>query len=391
MGEQFVNIEEMRAAASRRLPRPLYDLVEGAADDEVTARRNRAAWDDYSLVPHVLRDVSVRSQETTLFGLRLSTPVVLAPTGLLQMFSRDGDRAAARAAVTRGTAFTMSTVSMTTLEEVAKVGGERLWFQLYVLRNRDATEGLVRRAIAAGVQTLFVTVDVPTAGNRERDVRNGLSFPFKVKGRSVAHVAMRPGWAYRYFTGPRLTLANMATPVAASRHNPAAVTVAVSSQFNPALTWDDISWLRSIWPGNLVIKGLMTGADAKRACDVGADGVVVSNHGGRQLGSAPATVEALPEVVDAVGGQVPVLVDGGVRRGTDVVKAIALGASAVLIGRPYLYGLAAGGQSGVERVLDIYRDEIDRALALSGQTDVAALDPELVRSVAKGARPPGDR
>jgi L-lactate dehydrogenase (cytochrome) len=384
MGKQFVNVEDVRAAARRRLPRPLYDLVEGAADDEVTARRNRDAWDAYALVPHVLRDVSVRSQQIDLFGLRLKTPVVLAPTGLLQLFSRDGDRAAARAAVTRGTAFTMSTVSMTTLEEVAKVGNERLWFQLYVLRDRKATADLVSRAIAAGVQTLIVTVDVPTAGNRERDVRNGLSLPFRIKGRSVAHVAMRPSWAYRYFTGPPLTLANMPTPVAASRHNPAAVTVAVSSQFNPALTWDDISWLRSIWPGNLVVKGLMTGDDATRAREVGADGVVVSNHGGRQLGSAPATLDALTEVVEAVGSAVPVLVDGGVRRGTDVVKAVALGASAVLVGRPYLYGLAADGQAGVERVLDIYRDEIDRALALSGQANLAALDPGVIRRVSAG-------
>lgn len=376
---RFVNLEDVRRVARRRLPRPLFDLVEGSADDEVTARRNRAAWERYALVPFVLRDVAERSQEVELFGLRLATPVVLAPTGLLQMFSRDGDRAAARAAASREVAFTMSTVSMTALEDVAAVGGKRLWFQLYVLRDRAATTSIVRRAADTGVETLFVTVDVPVGGNRERDVRNGFSMPFRVTRRTVAGIARRPRWAWQYLTGPSLELVNMATPVPASKYHPAVVTEAVTSLFNPALTWSDIAWLRSIWPGTLVIKGIMRAEDAAQAREAGADGVVVSNHGGRQLGSAPATADVLPEVLAAVYPDLPVLVDGGIRRGTDILKALALGARAVLVGRPYLYGLAAAGQSGVEAVVDILHRELDSALALSGQGSVADLDSGLLR------------
>jgi isopentenyl diphosphate isomerase/L-lactate dehydrogenase-like FMN-dependent dehydrogenase len=378
---RFVNLEDVRRVARGRLPKPLFDLVEGSADDEVTVRRNLAAWDRYALVPFVLRDVEERSQEVELFGVRLATPVILAPTGLLQLFSRDGDRAAARAAVEREVAFTMSTVSMTSLEDVAAVGGDRLWFQLYVLRDRAATATLVHRAADAGVETLFVTVDVPVGGNRERDVRNGFSVPFRVTSRTIAGIARRPRWAWQYLTGPPLELANIATPGPASKHNPAVVTEAVTSQFNPALTWSDLAWLRSIWPGTLVVKGIMSARDAAQAVEIGADGVVVSNHGGRQLGSAPATADVLPEVVAEVGPDLPVLVDGGIRRGTDVLKALALGARAVLVGRPYLFGLSAAGQAGVESVIDILHRELDRALALSGQRSVVDLESGLLRKV----------
>jgi L-lactate dehydrogenase (cytochrome) len=373
----LITIEDLRRKASRRLPRAVFDFIDGGAEDELTLRRNHSAFEQITFRPRVLVDTRQRNQSTTVLGQSLKSPLILAPTGLCGMAAPRGEILAARASLNSGVIFTLSSMSAVTIEETARVVPGRHWFQLYVWRDRRLTQSLVERAAAAGYRAMVVTVDVPVLGQRERDLRNGATIPQRVTLRNAFDTLRRPGWLLGMVRNPRIDFVNVA------RHDggrgPLALGPFVNSQFDPSVTWSDLAWFRSIWPGPLVLKGIMSAEDARRAVDHGVDAIVVSNHGGRQLDSLPAAIEVLPEVADAVGANIEVLFDGGIRRGTDVLKALSLGARGCMIGRPYLYGLGAAGQAGVERAVSILRAEIDRAQALLGRPTLADLDRRTVR------------
>ena len=375
-----VTIDDLRRLARRRLPRAVYDFIEGGSGDELTVTRNRAAFERLLFEPRVLVDVSKRDQSTVVLGERVETPVILSPTGMAGLSWPKGEVAAARGAHDAGTIYTLSTHSSCSIEEVAAGAPGPLWFQLYVWQNRDLTRSFVDRARAAGYRALLLTVDVQVVSRRERDLRNGFTIPPRVTLRNVVDTLRRVGWVRRVLMGqPRLTLANLVGAPGAPRTDIVTLAGVANRQVDASIAWADLAWFRSLWSGPLLLKGVMTVADARKALEHGVDGVVVSNHGGRQLDGTRATIEALPEIADAVGHRMEVLLDGGVRRGADVVRALALGAKAVMVGRPYLYGLASGGQSGVRRALEIFTREIDHVLALSGVPRVADLEPSLVR------------
>jgi isopentenyl diphosphate isomerase/L-lactate dehydrogenase-like FMN-dependent dehydrogenase len=372
------SIRELRTAARRRIPRPVFDFIDGGAEDERTLCANSSDFGRLTFRPNALVDVSVRDQRTTVLGEPVASPVLLGPCGLARLAHRDGELAAARAAAEFGTVFALSTASSISIERVAAAGPGPRWFQLYVWTDRDATRQLVERARRAEYQALCFTIDVPLSGQRERDLRNGMTIPPRPAPRTVLHWARHPRWVQQALLGDPITFGNFLGQAASN----SAVSLGslVNSQLNPSMCWDDLRWLRDLWDGPLVIKGIMSAADARRAVDLGADAVVVSNHGGRQLDGLPSTISVLPEVVAAVGVDADVYLDGGVRRGSDVVKALALGARACLVGRPWMYGLASGGQSGVSHALRILSAEIDRTLALIGVTCVADLTPDVLRN-----------
>jgi len=372
-------VEDLRRLARRRLPRAIFDFVEGGAGDEGTVARNRAAFERLLFEPRVLVDVSKREQATVVLGERVATPVLVSPTGMAGLCWPKGEVAAARGAHEAGTIYTLSTHSSCTIEEVAAGAPGPLWFQLYVWQNRELTRSFVDRARAAGYRALVLTVDVPVISRRERDLRNGFTVPPRITVGNAVDTLRRVGWMRRVLLGPRLTLGNLVGMPGAPRTDIVTMAGVANRQVDPSLTWADLAWFRSLWSGPLLLKGVLTVADAKKAVEHGVDGLVVSNHGGRQLDGARASVEALPDIVDAVGNRVEVLLDGGVRRGADVVRALALGARAVMVGRPYLYGLASGGTAGVRRVLEILHGEVDHALALTGVPKVGDLDRTVVR------------
>lgn len=352
-----LNLAEYEAEARARLPRMVYDYFAGAADDEVTLRSNRTAYEDIRLRPRVLVDVSRIDTRVELLGRTLPFPILLAPTAFQRLAHPDGELATARAARALDAPFVMAgTLSTTTVEDTAAAIGGPFWMQAYVYRDRALTEQLVHRARAAGCTALCLTVTFPVAGNRERDVRNGFALPPELD------MANFRGLDQARFPGTRGS----------------GLAAFVAHQFDPSLTWETVEWLREAAGIPVLLKGVVTADDARLAVEHGAAGIIVSNHGGRQLDTAEPTLHALPRVVEAVAGRVPVLVDGGVRRGTDVLKALALGATAVLIGRPYLWGLAVDGQAGVERVVRTLVAELERAMALTGRRSLAELDRELL-------------
>jgi len=373
-----VNIEDLRRRARRRLPKVVFDFIDGGAQDERTLAANRADFEAWELRPKLLVDVSRRSLETTVLGRAIALPVMLAPTGITGLATPQGELHAARAAEAAGTVYCLSTPATCCIEEVAAATTRPFWFQLYVMRDRGATRSLVQRAAAAKCGALVLTIDLAVQGRRERDVRNGFTVPPRVTARNVLEVLARPRWLLDLARGPRLTFANFVDETSAGggfidlgRH--------INAQFDQSVTWQDVDWLRSIFPGPLVIKGVLTAHDARLAVEHGAAAVIVSNHGARQLDGVASSIRALPEVVEAVGDRLEVYLDGGVRRGADVAKALALGARAVLVGRPYLYGLGALGPAGAARALEMLRDELDNCMALLGVPSVAALDSSFVR------------
>jgi L-lactate dehydrogenase (cytochrome) len=367
---------DYRELARRRLPRQLFDYVDGGAYDEATMRANVADLQAVLLRQVVMRDVSVREQGVEVLGQRLAMPIVLSPVGLGGMLAQRAEVQAARAAQAAGVPFVESTVSICSIEEVAKATKAPPWFQLYVMRDRGYAQDLLARAQAVGSPVLVLTVDLAVVGARHRDTRNATVGPASAwaKTRRALDLLSHPRWIRDVPLGGRpLTFGNLANAVPGSR-TPADFKDWVDSQFDPSVTWDDIAWVREHWNGRLVVKGVLDPDDARRAAEVGVDGVVVSNHGGRQLDAVPSTARALPEIVDAVGGDVEVLADGGVRTGLDVVKMLAMGARAVLIGRAWAWAVAARGEAGVRHVLEVMRADIDTALGLTGQTSVADLD-----------------
>jgi L-lactate dehydrogenase (cytochrome) len=376
LGVAPATINDYRELARRRLPRQLFDYIDGGAYEEATMRSNVADLGDVLLRQVVMRDVSVRDQRVEVLGERLALPVILAPVGLGGMFAPRAEVQAARAAEASGIAFVESTVSICSIEEVARATSRSPWFQLYVMRDRGYAEDLMARAHAVGAPVLVLTIDLAVVGARHRDTRNAIGGDPSTwaKVRRGLDIGSHPTWIRSTAIGGRpLTFGNLEKAVPDAR-SPTAFTDWVDHQFDPSVTWDDIAWVRQHWPGRLVVKGVLDPEDARRAVDAGVDGVVVSNHGGRQLDSVSSTARALPDVADAVGDQVEVLADGGIRTGLDVVKMVALGARAVLVGRAWAWAVAARGEAGVRHMLEVVKADIDVALALTGQTSIDGVD-----------------
>jgi L-lactate dehydrogenase (cytochrome) len=375
LGIAPATVSDYRELARRRLPRQLFDYVDGGAYDEATMRSNVRDLGQVLLRQVVMRDVSERDKSVEVLGQKLAMPVILAPVGLGGMMARRAEVQAARAAEAKKVPFVESTVSICPIEEVAQATSVPPWFQLYVMRDRSYAEDLMARAQAVGSPVLLLTIDLAVVGARHRDIRNGLGPADALgKARRALDLVSHPRWIRTVALGGRpLTFGNLEKAVPGAR-NPAAFKDWVDAQFDPSVTWDDIAWVREHWNGRLVVKGVLDPEDARRAADAGVDGIVVSNHGGRQLDSVPSTVRALPDVVDAVGDRVEVLADGGVRTGLDVVKMVALGARAVLIGRPWIWAAAARGEAGVRHILSVIKADMDVALALNGHTSIADVD-----------------
>jgi L-lactate dehydrogenase (cytochrome) len=379
----ITSIADLRAQARRRIPRAIFDYADGGAYDEVTLRHNRSALDALEFRQRVMIDLSKLSVATTVLGEPWSLPVAIAPTGLTGLFHQNGEIHGARAAQAVGVPFTLSTMSICSMEDVAAATGKPFWFQLYLMRDRSFNEELIARARAANCSALVLTVDLTVQGVRRRDVRNGLSIPPRLTLRNALDIATKPAWALGVLFGKRRTFGNLE---ARMKDTGGLLTLSqwIATQFDNSITWKDIAWVRERWPGKLIVKGILDAEDAQHACAAGVDALVVSNHGGRQLDSAPASITVLPEVVDTVDGRCEVLFDGGVQSGQDVLKALARGARACLIGKSFLYALAANGEAGVRQALGILRSELEVSMALSGVTDVTRVDGRVLRQPAAG-------
>jgi len=371
------NLAAMRELARRALPRPVFDFADGGAENEQTLRRNEAAFADVAFLPRPLNGVSDRDLAVTLFGKRLALPVMIGPTGLSGLFWPAGELAAARAAAAAGAAFCLSHGSTCTIEDLAAAGVAPRWMQVFIYRDRGLTREFVERAAASGYDALVLTTDNQLVGSRERDIRNGFTIPPKFSPLDILAMAAKLPWLIRMAkTLPTVTFANYTRP--GEKADIGTMAARLAGMLDPSLSWRDIDWLRGLWKGPFLLKGVLHPKEAAEAVARGVDGVIVSNHGGRQLDGASASFDALPGVVEATAGKIPVLLDGGVRRGGDVVKALALGASACLIARPHLFGLAVAGEAGVARVLEILRREIDRSMGLLGVSKISELGPDLI-------------
>ncbi|WP_323762246.1 alpha-hydroxy acid oxidase [Maricaulis sp.] len=374
--DQAHNIEALRHLARKRLPRMVFDYIDGGADDEITLGRNDRRYADYELNFRSLVDVSRIELETTVMGAPCRAPIIVSPTAAQRLFNpRAGEAAVARAAKAKGLVYCLSTLASTTIEDIAQHTDGPKWFQVYVWKDRALVEQAMERARTAGFTGLILTVDVPVAGNRERDHLNAFTIPPKISTRTVAQVLARPGYLWDMASSPPIQAANWADMDTGGM----GIIQFLDSQFDRTVTWADAKWMKEAWGGPFAVKGIARPDDARRCLDIGADAVWVSNHGGRQLDTAPATIDTLGDIVAAVAGQAEVILDGGIRRGTDIIKALALGATAVAVGRPYLFGLGAGGQPGVERALDILITALARDMALVGAARPRDLSPDFVR------------
>jgi L-lactate dehydrogenase (cytochrome) len=373
------SVDDYRRIARRRLPRGVFDYIDGGAEDERSLAHNVAAFARYEFQPRVLRDVSRLDTATTLFGRQMAMPLVLAPTGFTRIAQSQGELAVARAAGRAGIPCSLSTMGTRSIEDVAAVTDGDTWFQIYTWRDRGLLRELVQRAAAAGYTAVWLTVDTAMLGRRERDVRRGMTLPPKIGPGTIVDGALHPGWTWDFLRNEPITFANVVG--LSDEDGSTAVNLAehMKRQFDPALSWDDVEWLRSVWDGPIVLKGVQTVADAKQAVAAGVEGIGLSNHGGRQLDDAPAPIELVEPVRDEIGDGAAIICDGGVRRGSDIVKAIALGADAVSMGRPYLYALAAAGERGVDQLLGQLREGMERTMALCGVRTVAEIDRALVR------------
>ncbi|MBM5812527.1 MAG: alpha-hydroxy-acid oxidizing protein [Gammaproteobacteria bacterium] len=367
------NIADLRRLARRRLPAPMWHYLEGGADDEWTLRRNSSAFDDYQLVPRQLLDIGQIDLGTRVLSQELRLPFLLAPTGMSRLFHHEAEPAVARAAQRCGTLYALSTAATTRLEDIAALGGGPWMFQIYVFRDRGLTREFVERCRAARYHALCLTVDAQIAGNRERDRITGMTLPPRLTPRSLMSFLGHPRWALQLLRHPHFELANVAHRVDALSRSSTSLASYIAGQFDRNVTWKDVAWLAQQWPGPLVVKGLLSPADARRARESGATAIMISNHGGRQLDGTPAPIDCVGPIRDAIGDTLELIVDGGIRRGTHILKAIARGADACSIGRAYLYGLAAGGQAGVEHALGLLQAEVERDMALLGCRSIAEL------------------
>ena len=373
------NINDLRSLAKRRLPRSMFHYIDGGADDEVTLRRNTDAFDDYEIQPRFLRPVDEIDTTVTIFGKKLDIPFFIAPTGMSRLFHHTKENAVARAAAKFGTAYSLSTLGTASLEEIAKETDGPKIFQIYILKDRELTQEFVDRCKAANYDVLCLTVDVPLAGNRERDKVTGMTMPPRFTMKSLFSFFTHLNWSFNLLLHPDFRLANVVHRVDALGKGAMGLIEYVNGQFDRTVTWDDAARLIQQWGGPFVIKGVLTSEDAKRAREIGATALMISNHGGRQMDGVPAAIDCLAPIRDAVGSDMELILDGGIRRGTHILKALALGADAVSIGKAYLYGLAAGGQKGVELALQILKDELERDMALMGCGTIQELSTEFVK------------
>lgn len=380
------SIADLRRLAQGRLPRVVFDSVDGGAEDEVTLAANRTAFARFRFLPQTLADVSVRSQSVELFGSTIRSPLVVGPMGLLGLLHPDAEVALARAAAAAGVPFILATGANTSIERLAEAAeSTRRWFQLYPFRNDAINQSLLGRAARAGYEAVVVTTDTQTAPNRDRDRRNGFSLPLRPSLRLALDVAMRPGWCWRLMASGRVPRFESLASEMGGSPDAAATAAFFLSERDWNITWEGLARLRRHWRGPFLVKGLLTIGEARQAADLGVDGIVLSNHGGRNLDGAASPLEILPSIADAVGERVSVLIDSGFRRGSDVVKALALGAKAVLLGRSMAWGVAAGGELGAAQALSIFREEIDRVQALLGCPSVRDLNPSFLLSNVVGA------
>ncbi len=371
-------VADLRRVARRRLPRGVFDYIDGGAEDERTLAANCDAFARTTFRPRVLRNVVTVDPATTLLGRPVPIPLVLAPTGFTRMADPDGELAVARAAADAGVPYTLSTLSTRSIEEVAAAGRGPKWFQVYAWRDRGLVKEMLDRATEAGYEAIVLTVDTAVLGRRERDVRRGFTLPPKVGLDTLLDGAIHPGWTWGLLGHEPIRFANVVGHDVGDGATAASLADYINSQFDPGLCWDDVDWLRTAWAGPVVLKGIQTVEDARIAAGAGVEAVALSNHGGRQLDCAPATLDLVAPVADAVGDRLEILCDGGVRRGSDIVKAVCLGARACMAGRAYLYGLAAGGQRGVAYVLALLDADVRRTMALVGADSVAGLRRDLV-------------
>ncbi len=372
-----INIEDLRTHARRRLPRSVFEFIDGGAQDEVTLRANRSDFSALRLIPRVLTDIEQRNQSMELFGRRYASPLILAPTGLAGLLSRNGELKAVRAAHRANVPYCLSTMATRSIEEISREIDAPNWFQLYVLRDRGLTRAFIERARAARCSALVLTVDTKMQGPRERDMRNGFTVPPRFGIATLLDFALHWRWLWDVGLGPKIKFRNF-EGTGVNADSAVTITQFIANQYDLSVSWRDVEWFKSEWGGPVLLKGLLCAEDATKAVNAGLDGIIVSNHGGRQLDGAISAIAALPAVTRAVDGRVPVILDGGVRRGVDVIKATALGATACMIGRAWLYGLAAGGEAGVDRALAILRDEIDISLALLGCANLSDVNESLL-------------
>lgn len=373
--EHCYNFQDFRRLAKRRLPAPLFHYIDGAAEDEWTAARNTASFNSMALIPNALADLSQLDIATTLFGRQLSMPLFCSPTGMNRLFHPAGEYAVARAAAQANTLYSLSTLSTVSIENIGKLTDQPKMFQIYIHKDRGLTQELVERCKLAQFDALCLTVDTLVAGNRERDRRTGLVMPPKLTLQSLLSFALHPRWAYHYLRGEKFQLANVVDRISAGTDSLVSVINYVNSQFDRSVVWKDAEDIIAQWGQPFAIKGIMSVEDAKHAADIGASAIMISNHGGRQLEGCAAPFDLLPRIADAVGDRLEIILDGGVRRGSHVLKALALGAKACSIGRAYLFPLAAGGQAGVERALSLFRAEIERDMILMGCASLRDLSP----------------
>lgn len=377
MSEPVTNIMDLRALARRRVPRAFFEYADRGSYDESTLHENRAALARLRLRQRVMIDVDNRSLATEIVGQPVSMPLAIAPTGLTGLQHGSGEIHGARAAARAGIPFCLSTMSICSIEQVRAATDTPFWFQVYVMRDRGFTRELISRAREAGCSALMLTADLTVQGQRHREIKNGLAVPPKVTLRNLFDIASKPRWAWNVLRAPSRSFGNLEGRIGGAD---SLTTLAqwIANQFDPTLSWQDLAWIRELWPGKLIVKGIMDAEDARLAAEHGVDAIVVSNHGGRQLDGAPATIDVLPQIVDAVGGRIEVLFDSGITSGQDLLKALALGARAGLIGKAFLYGLGAKGEAGVTQAIEIIRRELSVTMALTGQRDARCISPDVL-------------
>jgi L-lactate dehydrogenase (cytochrome) len=373
------SVSDLRLIARKRLPRGVFDYIDGGAEDELTMRRNAEAFRRLEFRPRVLCDVGAIDTSTTLLGRPLPVPLVLAPTGFTRIASPGGELDVARAAARAQLPYTLSTMGTRSIEEVAAVSSGRKWFQVYVWRDRGLVKEMLGRAAAAGYEAIVITVDTAVLGRRERDVRHGFTLPPRLGPGTLLDGALHPGWTWDFVRAEPITFANITGPGVPAGAEAVNLAEYTNSQFDPALSWRDLDWFRAAWDGPIVLKGIQTVDDARLAADAGVEAIALSNHGGRQLDGSPPPAELIAPVADAIGDRAEIICDGGIRRGSDIVKAVALGARACMIGRAYLYGLGAAGERGVDHVLALLASDIRRTMALTGRRRMSELGADLVQ------------
>ena len=387
--DRAINIEDVREAARRYLPRIAFDFVDGGVDGEAGLDRNRAAFDRWRLLPRYLIDVSARSQKVTLFGQDYDSPLGISPMGIAGFFRPGADLMLARAAAKMNVPYLMSSASCDSIEAASAAGPKTTWFQIYGTRDPEITMDLTRRAKALDVPVLLLTIDTPVMAKRERNMRNGFTRPMKMTPGVILQGLSRPGWTMRYLQNAGIPMMENWRPYAGEGADANTVADLYGSQTPaPEQTWEVLRRVRAAWDGPLAVKGVLHPDDARRCADLGADGLIVSNHGGRQLDHAPASVDMLPHVVEAVGDRMEILIDSGIRRGSDIAKALCLGAKATLFGRPAMFGVAAGGQAGAEKVIDIYRQELSLVMGMMGWTDLADATRDRLYDLTNPVAPP---